>query len=140
MKKKVCNLELDSRRNRHFSEEFKRQVVDKLILKSFTVLQASRQYQVSTSTIYRWLYQYSPYHEKGVRIVVEMESEAAKNRQLQEKIAHFERVIGRKQLEIDFLNKLIEVASEELGVDIKKNYSTSPSSGSVNTDLNTPSP
>jgi hypothetical protein len=38
-------------------------------------------------------------------------------------------VVGQIQLEIDFLNKLIEVGSEELGFDIKKNFSPKLSNG-----------
>ena len=34
------------------------------------------------------------------------------------------------RMEIDFLNKLIEVAGDELKVDLKKNFSTPPSGGS----------
>ena len=131
---------LDARRNRHFSEDFKRQVVKKLILKSFTVLQAARKYEVGTSTIYRWLYKYSPYHEKGVRVVVEMESESAKNQKLTQRINELERIVGRKQMEIEFWKQLIELASEDLDIDLKKNYSTQPSTGSGPTDLNTLTP
>jgi len=43
----------------------------------------------------------------------------------------------QKQLEIDFKDKMIELASEELEVDIKKKYSTKQSSGSENTPKNT---
>ena len=137
MKQKVCNLKLDSSRNRHFSEAFKRRVVGDLISKKYTIREASILYEVSRTAVYNWLYQYSPYHEKGVRVVVEMESEASKSRKLQERVAELERVVGRKQMEIDFLEKLIEIASKEVGVDIKKNYSTKRSSGSESTDQDT---
>ena len=49
-----------------------------------------------------------------------MESEAIKTKQLLERQAELERIIGQKQIEIDFLNKLMEIASQELKTDIKK--------------------
>jgi transposase len=60
-----------------------------------------------------------------------MESESYKTARLQQHVAELERIIGQKQLEIDFLGKLLEIGSEELGFDIKKKFSTKPSSGTV---------
>ena len=53
-----------------------------------------------------------------------MESEAYKTLRLQQQVAELERVIGQKQMEIDFLNKLLEIGSDEMGFDLKKNFST----------------
>jgi hypothetical protein len=64
-----------------------------------------------------------------------MESEATINGDLQKRISELERAVGQKQLEIDFLNKLFEVGSAELGFDLKKNFSTQPSNGSGVTKL-----
>ena len=54
-----------------------------------------------------------------------MESESNKTKFLQTRLAELERIIGQKQLEIDFQNKLIELSSAELGIDLKKNFSPS---------------
>jgi transposase len=75
------------------------------------------------------LYKYSPYHEQKCTLVVQMKSEEIKNSELQKRVAELERVVGQKQLEIDFLNKLLEIGSSELGFDLKKNFNTSPSNG-----------
>ena len=48
-------------------------------------------------------------------------------------VAELERIVGQKQLEIDFLNKLMEVGSQELGYDLKKSFSNPPSNGSGST-------
>jgi hypothetical protein len=66
-----------------------------------------------------------------------MKSEEAKNQDLQTRIAELERVVGQKQLEIDFLTRLLEVGSSELGFDLKKNFSTPPSNGTGSTGKNT---
>jgi hypothetical protein len=42
-------------------------------------------------------------------------------------------VVGQKQLNIDFLEKMIELANVQYGVDIKKNFDTPPSTGSKKT-------
>ena len=49
-----------------------------------------------------------------------MESEALKTKTLLERNAELERIIGQKQLKIDYLEKLIEIASEDLKIDLKK--------------------
>ena len=66
-----------------------------------------------------------------------MDSESYKTKELEKKIQELEAALGRKQMEIDFLNKLIDQGKEELGVDLKKKPFTPPSSGSGSTKGNT---
>ena len=124
---------LEIRTRRIFSEEFKRQKVQLLISKKISVKELSEVYQVSKMSIYRWLYRYSPHYSKGTTQVVQMQSEESKNLALLKQIAELERIIGQKQIQVDFLEKIIKLASEELKVDIKKNFDTRPSSGSDKT-------
>jgi predicted RNA-binding protein YlqC (UPF0109 family) len=63
-------------------------------------------------------------------MVVEMESEAKKTIELSARIAELERIIGQKQLTIDYLDKLIELAGHHYEIDLKKTFVTPPSSGS----------
>lgn len=74
-------------------------------------------------SIYKWIYKYSNFNEKGFR-VVEMKQSSS------QKVKELEATVGRKQIMIDFLEAMIEVAKDELDIDIKKNYSTPPSLGS----------
>jgi hypothetical protein len=67
-----------------------------------------------------------------------MKSEETKNRELRDRIAELERIVGQKQLELDYLNKLLEIGSSELGFDLKKNFSTQPSNGTDSSNTNTP--
>jgi hypothetical protein len=46
-------------------------------------------------------------------------------------IAELERKVGQKQLQIDYLEKVIELGSEQVGVDIKKKYASQRSDGSM---------
>ena len=64
-----------------------------------------------------------------------MESEEQKTLFYKEKVAELERMVGTKQIEIEFLNKIIELASKELKMDLKKTFSTSASNGSGNTQI-----
>jgi len=58
---------------------------------------------------------------------VENKSETYRSKELEKQVKELEAALGRKQLEIDFLNKLIEQAGEVFKTDLKKNFST-PSS------------
>jgi transposase-like protein len=135
MAKSVKNLEI--RQRRIFSEAFKKQQVELLIAKKITPTGLKELYGISLQTVYRWLYRYSPHYKKGTVQVVQMESEAEKTKKLQEKLAAVERTVGQKQMYIDYLEQLITLASEELKVDIKKNFTTLPSNGSASTEENT---
>jgi transposase len=134
MKKPKPKLEI--RTSRCFSEEFKKSKVKELVEKQITVSRLSKLLGVTRTAIYNWLYQYSPNHQRKTTLVVQMESESYKTQRLQQKVAELERIIGQKQLEIDFLNKLLEIGSEEIGYDLKKNFSIKLLNG---TDTNAPS-
>lgn len=126
------------RASRVFSEALKKKVVKDIESGKATVLQASREYSVSFQAIYQWLNKYSRHLQSSKRIVVEMKSESYKTRELEKRIQELEAALGRKQLEVDFLNKMIELGSEQVGVDIKKKFSTPPFNGSDSTNKGTP--
>ena len=122
---------LEVHQQRYFSEEFKRQKVKELCAKQITIAQLARLYSVSPTSIYKWLYKYSPNHHRGTTLVVQMESEAQKSGLLLQRVAELERIVGQKQLELDFLNELLRIGSDELGFDLKKNFSSQRSNGSA---------
>lgn len=122
---------------RNFSEEFKRAKVKELEQKQITIPKLVTLYGICRQTVYNWLYQYSTHYKQGTRLVVELESESKKTERLLQRACELERIIGQKQLEIDFLNKLIEISSDELGLDLKKNFSTKHSNGSELIETNT---
>lgn len=111
-----------TRPRRKFSEEFKKGVVHEIETCVLTVMQASEEYRIANQVLYNWLYKYSTYVKKGAQIVVEKKSEALKSKELRRRVAELEQILGQKQLKIDFLEKLIEVANDELDLDLKKNY------------------
>jgi len=131
MKKGKQKLEI--RQQRIFSEEFKKSKVKDLVEKRVTIKQLCKLYEISRATVYNWLYRYSKDYQKKPIFVVQMESEAQKTLQLLQRVAELERAVGQKQLEIDFLNKLLEIGSEEIGFDIKKKFSLKLSNGTGST-------
>lgn len=122
--KKSTKFELRPRRI--FSEAFKREKVAEITSGKTTVLKLSKLWGVGASTIYLWIYKYSPAHQKGTVMVVQKDSEATKVLELQAKIAELERILGQKQLQIDFNERLIEIASKELEIDLKKSFNPKP--------------
>lgn len=125
-------FQLESKYNRHFSEEFKKQKVKDLLSKKVTIKELCVLYEITRASVYKWLYLYSNL-ERGTKMVVQMESEYAKTQQLLSDLADRERIIGQKQMEIDYMEAAFKVASEELGYDIKKKYGRQRSNGSGNT-------
>jgi len=128
MKEKV-NLN----KRRLFSESFKKDRVNEYETGKLTVLEISRLYGIAYQTIYLWIYRYSSYNKKGLRIVESKDSHTYRLRQLQERIKELERIVGQKQINIEYLEKMIELAKSELGIDIKKNFDPPPSNGSGKT-------
>lgn len=120
MDKKKTTFRLKS--YRYFSDDFKKQKVHEIVTKMTTIREVSVLYDIALPVLYRWVKKYSDLKTNPVKIVVEMQSEAQKALFYKEQVSDLERLVGQKQIEIEFLHKLIELASEELDTDIKKNY------------------
>lgn len=112
---------LKNKQNRTFSTTFKIEKVKEIEKKQVTVTQVCRLYDVSSTAVYKWIHRYGS-TEKGERIVIEKESEAQKTEGLLKKVAELEQLLGKKQVEIEYLKKVIDIGSEEVNVDIKKKF------------------
>ena len=122
-------------KKRYFSVAFKKEKVNQILTKKITICELSKLYDIRQQIIYRWIKKFSPQKEDDVKINFEMENEAQKTLFYKEQNSELERIIGKKQIELDFLNRLIEIASDELGFDLKKKFSTQPSNGSDKTPI-----
>jgi transposase-like protein len=125
------------RNKRYFSEDFKKKKVTELDKKLTTVSEICKQYEVSGTAVYKWIYKYSLMRKKGIKMVVEAESDTARIKTLREHISGLEQLLGQKQFEIDFLKKQMEIAGDQYGIDLKKKLSGKQSVGFGNTDKNT---
>jgi transposase len=120
-KKTNKTLQLERKYNRNFSEDFKKSKVRDLNAGVIQLKDLCKLYGISRTSAYNWLYLYSEV-EKGVKTVTQMESEQFKTQLLLQKVAELERAVGQKQLEIDYLQSCLTVASDELGYDVKKKH------------------
>lgn len=132
----VSNVE--QRKQRYFSEEFKRRKVEEIEQGISRVSQISRIYQVSGTAIYKWIYKYSLMRKRGIKMVVEAQSDTAKIEALRKRVAELEQLLGQKQFQIEFMEKQFEIAKNQYGVDLKKKVSGRRSSGTGKTGNNTP--
>ena len=122
-------LTIQERMNRYFSEDFKRKKVSEIERNLSSVSEVSRTYQVSRAAVYKWIYTYSRMRKKGIKQVVEARSDSQKILALKEQIKELERLVGQKQIKLDFQEKMIEMAEKEYKIDIKKKFSGKRSSG-----------
>lgn len=119
MAKTTKQVELNYKYNRYFSEEFKKEKARAIASGKLRIKDLCFVYEISRTTVYNWLYLYTQI-EKGTKTVLQMDSEEQKSKMLLTKVAELERAVGQKQLEIDYLNKLIEISGKDLGIDLKK--------------------
>ena len=125
-------LSSSERSRRHFSDSFKIQKVRELETGQTKVGEICSQYQVSHTAVYRWIEKFGIMKEKKERFIIETESDTRQLIELKKRLSELERIIGQKQIQIDFQNKMIELAEETYGVDIKKKFFTPPSATSGN--------
>ncbi|MEG9326995.1 transposase [Salinimicrobium catena] len=129
--------EVSQRVNRYFSDSFKRKKVREIERNLTTVSEVSKEYEVSTTAIYKWLDKYSRNRKRGVKQVVELMSDTRKIQDLKAKIRELEQLVGQKQFEIEFKNKMIDIAEEMYDIDIKKKLGSKPLPGSGSTGKST---
>lgn len=91
-------------------------------------------YDISSPTIYSWIHK-AHYNKKSIQVVEMKDSQAEKIKQMRARIEELEQVLGQKQMNIDYLEKIIDLAKEQLHIDIKKN-SNKPSGDSKTTGKN----
>ena len=122
---KGFSMTVKERRYRNFSESFKKEKVREIAENRSTVSDICRANEVSCTAVYKWINLYSNTN-KPSRTIVESKSDTTKILALQKKVAELERLIGQKQVQIDFQEKMIEIAEETYQVDIKKKFGTKP--------------
>ena len=122
--------------SRVYSEDFKLKIVKDYESGTHSVLELSKLYDIHNVTIYNWIYKYSQYNKKSIQVVELKDSQMDKIKKLEQRIAELERSLGQKQMNIDYLEKMIDIAKEEYDIDIKKNSNTPHSGGSKTTRRN----
>jgi hypothetical protein len=62
--------------------------------------------------------------KKAERLIVESKSDTQKILDLKKQIAELERLLGQKQIQLEFKDTMIEIAEEMYKIDIKKKLGT----------------
>jgi transposase-like protein len=132
-------MSVSERRSRTFSENFKIKKVREIELGRTKVSEVCKEYEVSDVSVYKWLQNYGTMKNKKERLIVESQSDTQQLIALKKKIAELERIVGQKQILLEFKDKMIDLAEQTYGVDIKKKFSTKPSNTSGSDENNTPS-
>ncbi len=109
----------EEKQMRRFSDSFKKEKVALIEKGKITVIELSRLYEVSRSAVYRWIRKYG-LQSTSERMVIEKDSEGSKTKELLERIKLREQEIGRQQIQIRYLEEVIEYWDKELGKDLKK--------------------
>lgn len=107
-------------KRRQFSEQIRRKAVEEFRSGNYTARELADLYHCSPQTIYRWIWKYSPADAPSITVVEISESTDKNVKDLQKKIAELEQMVGRKQIKVDFLEKMIELAEQEYSLDLKK--------------------
>ncbi|MBA3675598.1 MAG: transposase [Chitinophagaceae bacterium] len=128
-----AKVKLSLKPRRIFSDKLKKKIVKDIEQGQVSVCGVSREYAVSNVAVYRWLRKFSTHLHPSTTLVMQMDSEQYRSKELEKKVLELEAALGRKQLEIDYLNKLIEIAGQDLGTDLKKNISMPASVGTGKT-------
>ena len=131
-------LSRSERCSRSFSDSFKLQKVREIETGRSRVSDICKQYEVSNTSVYRWLDQFGLMKDKKERLIVETQSDTRELLNLKKRVAELERIVGQKQIMIDFKDKMIDIAEEMYGIDIKKKFSTQQPSTSGDTAKDTP--
>jgi transposase len=112
--------------NRVFSTQFKKEKVILIEQGKLTVNQVHKMYDVSQTSVYRWITKYGKL-PKEERMVVEKVSEELKTLELLQKVAKLEQCIGKLHIENLYKDTIIELGSELVGEDLKKKFDTQQS-------------
>lgn len=136
-KTEAFRIKPTKRQTRVFSESFRKSKVREIERNLTTVTMVSREFEVSTTAVYKWLYKYSTFRARQLRLIVEPMSDSHKIKELRKKIQELEQLVGQKQIQIEFKEKMIELAEEMYQVDIKKKLGLKLSNGSGSTEKNT---
>ena len=128
----------EQRQRRTFSESFKIKKVQEIESKQTRISEICKQYELSDVSIYKWLAKYGTMKNKKERIIVESQSDTQALLEYKKKVAELERIIGQKQILLDFKDRVIELAEETYHVDIKKKFGIKQSTNTGPTENNTP--
>ncbi len=119
---------------RRYSRGFKQAVVAEVNSGQYTVLEASKVYDVRFQQIYRWMKQYGGPGAQRRIVRIEMPDERNRILKLEQEKQALEKALAQAQLKIMTLEATLEVLEERTGQRVKKrptrHYRTAPEAAS----------
>lgn len=134
--KNKFKMSSSERHNRYFSTEFKMKKVKEIETGRSRISEICKEYEVSHTSVYRWIKKYGRPKDRNERIIIESKSDTQLIQNLRSKIAELEQLVGQKEVLLSFKDKMLDYAQEYCGVDIKKKFlnGASTSSGKTGED------
>lgn len=112
---------------KRYSFAFKQKVVSEIESGKLSIVGARRLYDIGGQhTIARWLRRFGK-GEYGKVVRIEMADEVSRLKALEKEKRELESALARAYLRIEALESVLEAASRQLGIDIKKNFVTKES-------------
>jgi transposase-like protein len=104
-----------------YSMSFKRKVVEEIESGKYSIGECQRIYDIrGGSTINRWLKKLGREHLLPRVVRIEMKDEQEKIKELERQKRELESALAQAHLKIVSLETMIDIAEEQLGIDIKK--------------------
>lgn len=99
--------------------DLKREIVEKIEKGEFRLHEVVKAYEVTYTSIYKWMMLYGK-EKRPERMVVEKQSEGYVIAQLKKELSRRDAAIGELHMELRYKNKVLELASLDLGYDVEK--------------------
>lgn len=110
---------------RRYSDAFRRKVVDEIERGELSISQAQRLYDIGgNTTIQRWIIVLGKNHLLAKRVRIEMPKEIDRLKRLEAEKKELESALAKAYLRVMSLESMLELAGEEVGVDLLKKYAT----------------
>ena len=122
MKKSKSDIREESAprsKSRFFAPELRQAIVAEIDA-GLSKAEAGRKYQVSQTSLFKWIQVYSPHYKARIVTIVEDISQTNRVKDLERQLHNTHAALGRKDCELVYYQKLFEVAEKELGYDLKK--------------------
>ena len=113
-----------------YSQAFKQKVISEIESGKITIEEARRLYGIGGGSIIQiWIKKFDKLHMLNKVVRIEMKDEVSKLKQLEKEKKELESALAQAHLKLLAYESLIEVAEENLGIDLKKNLKLPQSTG-----------
>jgi len=105
-----------------YSLSFKQKVISEIEGGKYTINSARKLYGIKGGqTIQKWIQKFGKLHLLNKIVRVELKDEISRLKQLEKEKKELESALAQAHLKLIVLETVIDVAEEELGIDLKKN-------------------